>query len=144
MHSHLVLSIFFFYFALAVLLFRFCKIVSMSNQSPQAYRIFRTIRRTQVLRGGKQEKKAPLHRHPPTPAVSQVSYIQTIRRTPIFLPNLGVGSASYSLKNTVYICKHSSYFQFYFIPVVKEVFQRDLLSIMVEFECIYLGHSVDQ
>ena len=31
--------------------------------------------------------------------MSQVSYIRTIGRTPIFLPNLGGGS--YSLKNTV-------------------------------------------
>ena len=30
-----------------------------------------------------------LHRHAPTPAVSQVSDIRTIKHTPIFLPNFG-------------------------------------------------------
>ena len=39
------------------------------------------------------------HRSPPSP-VSQVSYIQTIRRTP-FPPKFGGESASYSVKNTV-------------------------------------------
>ena len=33
--------------------------------------------------------------------VSQASYIQAIRRTPIFLPNFGGEGASYSPKNTV-------------------------------------------
>ena len=36
---------------------------------------------------------------PPSPPASQGSYIRTIRRTLIFLPNLG--GESYSLKNTV-------------------------------------------
>ena len=45
----------------------------------------------------------PLHHHP-TPSASQVSYIRTIRHTPIFLPNLEGKSASYSLKNTVNQC----------------------------------------
>ena len=34
--------------------------------------------------------------------MSQVSYIRTIRRTPIFLPNLGGKCESYSLKNMVF------------------------------------------
>ena len=39
--------------------------------------------------------------------MSQVSYIQTIRCTPIFLPNLG-GKYVYSLKNTVVTYKGAS------------------------------------
>ena len=44
----------------------------------------------------------PLYRRPPRPQPgSQVSYIRTIRHTPIFLPNFGGESASYSPKNIV-------------------------------------------
>ena len=63
------------------------------------YKTHWTIRCTQVLEE-ENRKKTPIPLLPPPPA-SQVSYIRTIRCTPIFLPNLvgGGGSASYSLKN---------------------------------------------
>ena len=63
------------------------------------YKTHQTIRCTQVLEeenGGQGEPRSSTA----PPPVSQVSYIRTIRCTPIFLPNLG-GGTSYSPKNTV-------------------------------------------
>ena len=42
----------------------------------------------------------PLHHCPPPPA-SQISYIQTIRCTPLFSSQIGGGGATYSPKNAV-------------------------------------------
>ena len=74
----------------------YCKhVLCFSN-----YMTHQTIRHTQVQRRKRGKNKfeaknvvlllplvTPLHHHTPTPA-SQVSYIWTIRCTPIFLPNL--------------------------------------------------------
>ena len=67
------------------------------------YKMHQTIRRTKVLKEENGRKNHDPLGFPTPPPASQVSYIQTIRRTPIFLPNLGGGrSESYNPKNTVY------------------------------------------
>ena len=63
------------------------------------YHVFSDYKTHLGFRGKYRKKKNPLHRHLHPQPVSQVSYTQTIRRTPIFLPNLWGESASYSLKN---------------------------------------------
>ena len=64
------------------------------------HKTHQTIRHTQVLE--EKNRKKTHSTAALLPPVSQVSYIETIRCTPIFLPNLGAGgSASYSPKNMV-------------------------------------------
>ena len=80
------------------------------------YKTHQTIRHTYVL----EEENGKKY---PTP-LSQVSYIQTTRHTPIFVPNLGVGSACCSLKNTVTHLKFlrvSTHTAFFVAEVVKGV-----------------------
>ena len=79
-----------------------------------SYCIFRTIRRTQVLEEEHRKKNfaLPPPRPKPNSPASQVSYIQTIKCTPIFLPNLDILQS----KNTV-ICLPN-------MLILKELYER--------------------
>ena len=90
------------------------------------YMMHWTIRHAQVLEEENREKTL-LHRYPPPPPVSQVSYVWTIRCTLIFLPNLR-GKVFYSPKNVVYLWESVSEISILFHWSIVYIFTNTTLS----------------